>query len=122
MSYGIRSAFFRCLRTKMNKVTYATRRLFKDAGFTATVIVLLALGIGGSVSIFSIVNATLLHPLPYSDPDRLVLLFGNIQRAAVERRGTSLPDYRDWRKQNRSFEGMAAFWNRTFVMRGSDEQ
>jgi len=106
----------------MNKVTYATRRLFKDAGFTATVIVLLALGIGGSVSIFSIVNATLLHPLPYSDPDRLVLLFGNIQRAAVERRGTSLPDYRDWRKQNRSFEGMAAFWNRTFVMRGSDEQ
>ena len=91
-------------------------------GFFVTVIVLLALGIGGNVAIFSIVNAVLLRPLPYVDPDGLVLLWGNVQRTVVERRGASAPDYLDWKQQNRSFEDLASFWNVTLTMRGADER
>src|SRR5262245_38437668 len=106
----------------MNNFKFACRSLRKNKSFFLSVVMLLALGIGGSIAIFSIVNAVLLRPLPYPDSERLVLLFGNVQRTVVERRGASLPDYRDWKEQNRSFDGLASVWNRTFVMKGFEER
>ncbi|HEY2012825.1 MAG TPA: ABC transporter permease, partial [Bryobacteraceae bacterium] len=68
-----------------------------------------------------VVNAVILRPLPYPEPGRLVELWGNVKRARVERRGTSLPDYADWRDQSRSFEAMALFDDSNFTLTGVDE-
>ena len=61
--------------------------------------------------------------LPYYEPDRLVEIWGNVQRASVERRGASYPDFLDWRAQSRSFEDVAAFDSQwlTLVSSGPDE-
>ena len=69
----------------------------------------LALGIGATTTIFGLLNAVLLRPLPYPEADRLVEIWGTVQRQQVERRGTSFPDYFDWRDQTRSFDAMAAW-------------
>ncbi|HEY2499596.1 MAG TPA: ABC transporter permease [Candidatus Angelobacter sp.] len=88
----------------------AFRRLRKLKFFTAVAVITLGLGIGSSISIFSIVDALLLRSLPYPDPGRLVLLWGNYARTgSIERRGASYPDLNDWRQQSKSFEGMASF-------------
>ncbi|HYZ82897.1 MAG TPA: ABC transporter permease [Bryobacteraceae bacterium] len=93
----------------MQDVRYAFRSLSKTPGFTLAVVSVLALGIGSTTSIFSVVNAALLRPLPFPEPDRLVLLWGNVQRQTVERRGNSYPDYLDWKAQGTSFARMAAY-------------
>jgi predicted permease len=110
------------LEVLMNDSRYALRLLRKSPLFAATVILVLALGIGGNVAIFSIVNAALLRPLPYNEPSELVLLWGNVQRAQLERRGASVPDYLNWGEQNKSFEGVAAYWSNTFTMTGAEER
>src|SRR3954469_22581271 len=78
---------------------YAGRTLRKSPGFAVVAALTLALGIGANTAIFSVVNAVLLRPLPYAHPGRLVELWGNVRRAKVERRGTSVPDFRDWKEQ-----------------------
>lgn len=88
---------------------YAARTLRKSPAFAAVAGLTLALGIGANAAIFSMVNAVMLRPLPYRQPDRLVELWGNVRRARVERRGTSFPDYRDWKQQSQSFDGMALY-------------
>ncbi len=110
------------LEVLMTDARYALRMLIKSPVFAGTVILVLALGIGGNVAIFSIVNAALIRPLPYEEPGRLVLLWGNVQRARIERRGASIPDYRNWSEQNGSFEGIAAYWNASFTLTGRDER
>jgi hypothetical protein len=76
---------------------YGVRLPGKNKGFAVTAVLTLALGIGANTAIFSVVNAGILQPLPYPDADRLVILWGNVKRVRVERRGASYPDYRDWR-------------------------
>jgi predicted permease len=100
---------------------YAVRTLWKSPGFTVVAALTLALGIGANTAIFSVVNAVILRPLPYSEPSRLVELWGNVKRAKVERRGTSFPDFADWRDQSRSFEAMALFTDSTVTLTGVDE-
>lgn len=100
---------------------YSVRVLRQNPLFTAVAVVALALGIGANTAIFSVVNATLIRPLPFKDPGRLVMLWGNVMRAHLERRGTSLPDFLDWRAQSRSFEGMAVWWDQVLTVFGSDE-
>jgi len=90
-------------------IRFASRSLRKAPGFAIVAVFTLAIGIGANTAIFSLVNATLVRGLPYPDPDRLVLLIGTVQRATVERRFASYPDYLDWRAQATAFDGMAAF-------------
>ncbi|HLK21703.1 MAG TPA: ABC transporter permease [Bryobacteraceae bacterium] len=102
-------------------IRYALRALRKSPGFAGVAIFVLALGIGANIAIFSVVNAVALKPLPYRDPSQLVLLWGNVRRANVERRGASYPDFVDWRKQSKSFVDMAAYSDvGSFLMGGDD--
>ncbi len=90
---------------------YAARQLRANPGFTAAAVLTLALGIGANSAIFSVVNAVLLNPLPYREPDRLVVGTGRTPSGHT-RAAVSPPDFRDFRDRNRSFEHLAA----TFVM------
>ena len=102
-------------------VRYALRTLRKAPGFTIVAVFALALGIGGNTAIFSLVDSIRLRALPYAHAERLVVLWGNVMRARVERRGASYPDFLDWRAQATSFDGMAAFDNTRMTLSGVDE-
>lgn len=91
---------------------YAWRAIWKSPTTSIGAMLALALGIGATTTIFGLLNAVLLRPLPYPDADRLVEVWGTVQRQQVERRGTSYPDYFDWRDQAKSFDAMTA-WNAT---------
>jgi predicted permease len=86
---------------------YGARTLWRSPLFTLAVTATLALGIGANAAIFSVINAVLLNPLPYADPDRIVVL--ETVRTDTGRKGTNIsaPDFHDWRKQNSVFEYMA---------------
>src|SRR5262249_56043538 len=86
----------------------ALRGLRRQPGFAAAVVATLALGIGGNVALFSVVDGVLLRPLPYPDPDRLVIVWENDRIRGTDREGASAPDYVDLVEQSRSFETMAA--------------
>ena len=103
---------FGALETFWQDLRYGARMLLKQPGFTAVAVITLALGIGANTAIFSVVNAVLLRPLPYEDPDRLVVIWGT--HPHVGREVASLPDFVDWREQCRSFELMAATTSRSF--------
>src|SRR5262245_10551632 len=86
---------------------YGARMLLKKPGFTLIAILTLGLGIGANTAIFSVVNAVLLQPLPYGDPDRLVWMWGNIRNGG-NRASVSPPDFIDYRAQNSVFEHFGA--------------
>lgn len=87
-------------------IRYALRSLLKRPGFTAIALIALALGIGANTAIFSLVNAVILQPLPYHDPDRLTWVYGN--RSGGNKGSVSAPDFLDYRSQNKTFEQFAA--------------
>ncbi len=87
-------------------VRYALRMMWTHRGFTAVVILTLAIGIGANTAIFGTLNAVLLEPLPYEDPDRLV--FGRTTYDGHLGRWVSSPDYFDYRAQSDAFESLAA--------------
>ena len=95
----------------LQDVRYAARGLAARPGFTLAALLTIALGVGASASIFSVVNGVLLKPLPYPAADELVLVWEVDERATpVERRNyVSVANYGDWRDENRVFEGIAAF-------------
>ncbi len=107
--------------TFLKDLRFALRIFAKNPGFSATAVLALALGIGANTAIFSVVNAVLIRPLPFKEPDRLVVLWGNVKRQVVERRGASPADYLDWRAQNKSFDDVAAYWDSTFTYYPDDE-
>jgi predicted permease len=103
-------------------VKHAVRSLRRSPGFAAVAIMALAVGIGGITAIFSVVDATRAQAVPYTDPERLVSLIGNIDRGTIERRGASYPDFVDWREQiTRSFEDLAATDPQMLTLAGTDE-
>ena len=87
-------------------VRYCLRTLAKNPGFTAVAVLTLALGIGANASIFSVVHGVLLAPLPYSEPDRLAMVWENNPR--FQRVWASYPNFRDWQRSARSFRQLAA--------------
>src|SRR5215469_10088543 len=85
---------------------YALLQMRKSLGFTAVAIVTLALGIGASTAMFGVLNAVLLRPIPFADPDRLVRIFSTQHGATL---GPSPMDLRDFAAQNHTFEKMAVY-------------
>ena len=102
-------------------IRYAFRVLAKQPGFTAVVVLTLALGIGANTAIFSIVNAVILEPLPFSDSKQLVELHGTDAHLGDMHRALSYPDFADFRAQNRTLESVAAYDTNTATLSGSGE-
>ncbi|HXE11690.1 MAG TPA: ABC transporter permease [Bryobacteraceae bacterium] len=84
---------------------YALRQLRKNPGFTAVAVLTLALGIGANIAIFSVIEAVLLRPLPFNEPDRLVWLNGKFPM--TDEAAVSPPDFQDYRQDNRTFSCLA---------------
>jgi putative ABC transport system permease protein len=103
----------------LQDLRFAIRMLIKRPGFTTVVVLALALGIGANSAIFTVVNTILLQPLPYEDPERLMLLWGSQPQIGHE--AASFPDFVDWRAQNESFEQLAAYTTASFNLTGSGE-
>jgi putative ABC transport system permease protein len=97
---------------------YGLRTLRKHPGFTAVAVTALALGIGANTAIFSVVNTVLLRPLPYKDPERLVMVWEDDTKAGYPRDTPAAANYVDWREQNRVFDGMAAVADQSFNLTG----
>jgi len=88
---------------------YAVRVLRKNPGFAAVAVLTLALGIGASTAVFSVVHGVLLRPLPFRDPDRLMMVWEKWERRGDDRVVVSYQNFRDWKNQSRSFEHLAVF-------------
>lgn len=97
----------RTMDTLIKDIRYGLRGLWKRPGFTAVALITLALGIGANTAIFSLINAVLIRPLPFPEPDRLVWTFGNIRNGG-NRASVSPLDYLDYRHENHTFEQFAA--------------
>src|SRR5882762_9837121 len=99
----------------MNDLRYALRQLLKNPGFTAVAVLTLALGIGASTAIFSLINAALLRALPFPDSDRLAVIWAD--NPSLKLGMTTIPpanaDVAEWREHGRSFASIAAFTSRT---------
>jgi putative ABC transport system permease protein len=108
------------METIVRDLRYGLRNLRKQPGFAAVAVLALAIGIGANTAIFSVINAVLIKPLPFSGPDRLANLW-----TSDPRRGNfgsaSYPDFADWRGQTQSFEKLAAFRTSDFTLTGADE-
>ena len=92
----------------MKDVVYAIRTLRRSPGFALTAIATIALGIGATTAIFSVVNAILLRPLPYEDPSRLVLIWGDMRNRGVTDFPFPPADYADLKQQGTMFQDIAA--------------
>ncbi len=114
-------ARFRWVEDLWKDLRYGARMLLKHSGFTVAAVLALALGIGANTAIFSVVNAVLLKPLPYYDPQRLVWVTGVIPQGDEI---VGAADYIDWQAQSNAFEHLAAFLPRAlnFTGRGEPER
>jgi len=93
----------------LQDLRYVLRTIAKSPLSSCLIVLALALGIGANTAIFTVVNAVLLRPLPYQDPDRLVIVFENNHQLGVARAGASGPTYADWREQSRTLKDIALF-------------
>jgi putative ABC transport system permease protein len=97
------------METILNDVRYAVRLWIRSPGVAAVAVLTLALGIGANTTMFSVVNATLLRPLPFPDPDRLATVWKGRIENPKNLNIVSLPNYRDWKAENHAFAEMALF-------------
>src|SRR5579862_5466925 len=115
----------RFLESFVADVRFGARMLRRSPGFTAVAVLTLALGVGANTAVFSVVNAVLLRPLPYHDPDRIVTIASSVTNRPLSdlyRQG-SIPDFQDWKAQSTAFQAMAYYSVRqTSVTVGSDAE
>ena len=107
------------MNTLLKDLRYGVRMLLKHPGVSIIAIITLALGIGANTAIFSVVNAVLLRPLTYKDPERLVSLWENVP--AHGRWRASPGNFHDWKKQNTLFEGISAYGGSAMSLTGDGE-
>jgi putative ABC transport system permease protein len=99
------------MKTLLQNARYSFRLLRKNPGFTAVAALTLALGIGANTAIFSVIYAVLLAPMPYPNPDELVMVWSKIQG---NNNGVSAGDYLDWKQQNKTFQDINAWTGASF--------
>jgi putative ABC transport system permease protein len=102
-------------------VRYGLRTLGKTPGFAVTAILTLALGIGGTAAVFSVIRALLLRPLPFPSAERLMTVRMHFLPQNLPRGPMSIPDFVEWRKQNRVFENVALFGRNGYRLKVGDE-
>ena len=105
------------MTTTLDNIRFASRQLRKSLGFTLTALLTLALGIGANTAIFTAVYATLLAPMPYPQPDQLVMVWSKIQGF---RNGVSAGDFDDWRRQSNAFQSLNAWTGGNFNLATKD--
>ncbi|HJQ22317.1 MAG TPA: ABC transporter permease [Blastocatellia bacterium] len=97
------------MESLIRDVRFAVRTMMKKPGFTAVAVIIMALGIGANTAIFSLVRAVLLRPLPFADPDRLVMVWEDASYVGFPKNTPAPGNFADWRARNDVFEAMAAF-------------
>src|SRR5262245_1107295 len=98
------------MQTLWQDLRFGARMLIKKPGFTLIAVITLSLGIGANTAIFSVVHAALLRPLPYEEPDRLVMIWERNLSRGLEQSQASPVTYCDWREQKRLFDKIACWW------------
>src|SRR5215210_357491 len=104
----------------LQDIRYSIRVLRKSPGFTVVAVVALALGIGATTAIFSVVYAVAIRPLPFKEPERLVKVWGKFERQGIPKNWISEPELYDLREQTQSFEGFAAIQTFGVNLAGAD--
>src|SRR5260221_1614772 len=94
----------------LQDLRYAFRALRRDVGFATFAILIVGLGVGASSTVFSIVNAVLIRPLPFRDPDRLVWIVNHEENSDLSGQTTQVGHFLDLREQNQSFSDLAAYF------------
>src|SRR5437588_2527694 len=100
----------RVIETALQDIRFGMRMLRKNLGFTSVAVLVMALGIGANAAMFSVVNAVLLRPLSFNEPDRIATL-ASLWKKSGGHGPVSAPDFRDWHDQSTAFEAMACYEN-----------
>jgi predicted permease len=109
------------METLLKDIRYGIRSFLKRPGFLVIAVSTLALGIGATTAMFTVVNSMLLRPLQFPEPERIVLLEGVNPRQGITRSSMSLPDIDDWQKQSQSFEQITGFISAGLFLTLGDE-
>ncbi len=104
----------------LQDVRYALRQLRRSPGFALAAVLMLALGIGAGTTVFSMLNAVLLRPLPFPDPDRLLLVWTRTEETPQS--WLSYPEWMDLREQSATFSGLAALRDWSVSVTGGGEE
>ena len=107
--------------TLIKDLRYGIRSFLKRPGFLVIAISTLALGIGATTAMFTVVNSVLLRPLQFPEPERITLFVGVNPRMGITESSMSIPDIVDWQKQTQSFEQIAAFYSGGALLSTGDE-
>jgi hypothetical protein len=107
--------------TVLQDIRYGWRMLARNPGFSAIAVLTLAIGIGASTAIFSVVDTVLLRPLPYQQPDRLVVVSETLPKMSSDEIGVSAGEYQDYRDRNHSFSQVAAYESAGFNLTGEGQ-
>jgi hypothetical protein len=111
------------LETGVHDIKYGARTLVRSPGFALIAILVMALGIGATTSMFTIVRAVLLKPLPFRDPAKLVMVYEHFRASTGDGFNVVAPaDFRDWREQTHGFQDMAAWRDYGFNLTGEHQE
>ena len=109
------------MRTLLQDLRYGARMLWKNPGFTLIAVITLSLGIGANTAIFSVIDALMLRPLPFREPDNLFQVWETDVKRGYNEMDASYPNFADWRDQNQVFEQIAIYSGGTYNLAGAAE-